>query len=313
MNDYSYTPQSFTVQIPSSPLYCNHSVELIIVPINTSPWLVASVDTSFKTVIIPPYKSPKTYSIRLYSNFTGCLSHVFTEPGTHRIEVCLNGVQITGSPLSVVVYPHSIVPVPRWQLGTTLLNGPTSSLIEAYYQKDHAKASLPEIQLDSYKWSLDFRNGKATRKNWFSINVEENLVRCIWFWTDDKDQLVPYPPREALVLESGFIQRSEDKVDVNDNVKNKLRWVKKEGGEFRQYRLKYDAKKDGRRVYRGYYGKCLDLSPMPLFWPFKRVLLRGWKDTDCILNKLSKTIFIAILEYSQQSEHDQYALLLKDH
>jgi len=312
MNDYSYTPQSFTVRIPSPPLYCNQTVELIIEPINISPWLVACVATTFKMVIIPPYKSPKTYSIKLYSNFTGSLSHAFTEPGTHRIEVTLNGDTITGSPLSVVVYPNSIIPVPRWQLGATLLNGPTSSLIEAYYQKDLPKVPV-EIQIDSYKWSLDFRNGKATRKNWFSARVEENLVRCIWFWTGDKDQLVPYLQREALALESGFIQRSEDKVDVNDNVKNKVRWVKKEGGEFRQYRLKFDAKKDGRRVYRGYYGKCLDLTPMPLLWPFKRVLLSGWKDTENPLHKLSKTILLAILEYSQQSELDQYALLLKDH
>jgi len=243
---------------------------------------VTYISTSFKVIITPPYKSPTLCNIKLYSSCKGSVSHTFTEPGTHRIEVLLNGIHINGSPLSVVVYPppNRSIPDPRWSLGDIILDKHSSSVIEALFQKREFTRN-PEIFIAStdHKWHVDFRQGKATRKQWI-INIEEPLVRNIWFWTDDQNKLVPYSSEHAQALEDGFIKGTQDKVFVNDSVKNKSRWVKKEEeGEYQQYRLNCaTSRPEGRKVYRGYYGQSLDLNPVPLLWQFKRALLRVFLD-----------------------------------
>jgi len=311
MQDYSYSAQSFTIRLDQKKIYCGRTVDIMVVPISTAPFLVTVVDTSFQATISPPFKPARTVPVKLYANCNGCLSHIFTEPGTHRIVLLLNGVHIDGSPFSLEVQPNISIPIPRWMLGDMYLDSGTSTLVEAYYQK--ASSKLPVITTGEYHWTVDFANNKAQRRNWFGILVEESLFRYTWFWTDDNDQLVPYTLSHALALEAGLVNGKEEKVFVNESEKKKVRWVKKEGvGEYRQYRLKFDAKPEGRKVFRGYFGKTLDLTPIPLIWPFKRVLLRGLLERGSLLFNLPVTAFVAILGYAQQSEVDQYALLLKD-
>jgi hypothetical protein len=272
--------------------------------------MVTCVSTTFTLTITPLYNSQSLYSLDINASCRGSTHHTFTEPGTHRIEICLNGIDIYGSPRFVEVYPapNSDIPIPLWRLLNYTIDRHTNNLIEALYQSGCVRT--PEIGLPStgYNWALDFNAGKATRENFFRWTVEEPLSRDIWFWTDDQLKLVPYSPEYAQALENGFINGTQDRVDVNDLVRNKTRWVMKGPGEgeYRQYRQKRDAKKEGRRVYRGYYGQSLDLNPVSLLWQYKRILLRAF------LNLIPNQVILKIFKFSKQSELDQYALIARD-
>jgi len=313
--DYTYSAKSFYCLIPlledSNIAYSNNkSIEFIVCPRTNDPWLVTIVSTSFKLVITPPHKAQSQYNIVLNSSCKGSANHTFIEPGIHRIEISLNNVPIFGSPRYIMVNPplHSNIPIPRWRfLNNYNIDKHASSIIEALYQKGCTRT--PEIELPStgYSWVIDFTTEKASRKNWVGWTIEEDIFRDIWFWTNDNNQLVPYSPEHSQALENGFIRSNLDKVDVNDNEKSKTRWVKKEEeGEYRQYRLKYDAKPEGRKVYRGYYGQTIDLFPVPLLWQFKRVLMKAFLDW------IPQQAILKIFQFSKQSELDQYALIVRD-
>jgi hypothetical protein len=310
--NYSYDPKTFTISIPTlenNILISHKSTEIIVEPRTNDPWMVAYIPTFFTIEIRPPYKPTTFGKIKLYSSCKGSTLHTFTEPGTHRIKIKLAGKHIYGSPLSVVVHPPADqnIAVSRWSLGAVTLDQGSSNLIEGLFQKEFTRTpfylSFPPTD---YKWYLDFRMGKALRKNWIGYNVEEPLVRNTWFWTDDQNKLVPYSPIHSQALEAGFTN-GNDRVFVNDMARNKVRFVTKEDeGVYTQYRQKLDAKVEGRRVYRGYYGQSLDLNPVPLLWQFKKAILKAF------LPQFPTELIRMILNFSKQSELDQYALLVRD-
>jgi len=248
------------------------------------------------------------------------------EHGYHEIQVLLCGKHISGSPFGVVVHPKAAVPAMHWfyKIGREFIpfSKHESNILEALYQKyllQNSKVLELSMGLPSEKWTIDFTNMRRTLRKWelFTVfNDEQPLIRGTWFWTDDNEKLLPYTAFHAASLETGFIEKNDtDKIWVNENERKKRRYViKTEEGAFgyRQFRIKDDARPDGRIVKRGYDGKYLELNPEPLIWDLKRILVRGFKTEGCIFNQLPMLVFLNILSYSHQSELDQYALIVRD-
>jgi hypothetical protein len=247
--------------------------------------------------------------------YTGNYEINFTEPGTNHVSVKLNGEDIVGSPFSVVVVPKNDLPLVRWCFNGEILDSKLSRLIEAYYLRDikvfDITVPYSSIVEPNQLWSFNLSRNVATKKVWFKTDGQ--LIRGTWFWTGDKEELVAYPSDHCKALEKGFILDPTDSpVDISDPIKKKRRDVRNFEGEYRQFRDKADARKDGRKVFRGYKGKNQNFVPVPLLWQFNRVILRGWLTKDCILSKLDKKLLQKILRYSHQSKWDQYALIVRD-